>query len=1112
MVTSGIIESCSYDFALSDIIIPATLDAQSVTGISSSASITSGVFYNKGITSLVLPATLTTIGNCAFNTNKITVLDISSCTLLNTIGSSAFYSNNIASLGLSTCPALKIIDESAFIWNDISTLNFTNCNKLSSIGEYAFANSALTSLDLSACTALTSIGANAFYNNHNEDYTIYLTGFNLPTPNIPGYKLAYWEDGNATQYAGGALISDLTTSYTANLVEAYNVTFTVTDGTNPISGATVSLTGYGNVITNTLGVALFTNVSSENNIPYTVSATAFTTENSTISVLNADVNKTVTLTAITEYTLTDTDVVVTDGIIQSCSYDFAIKGIIIPETLDGQTVTGIRDGGYSDGVFYNKGIKTVVLPATLLSIGNYAFRGNAITDVTFPASLSSIGDAAFENNKLTSIDLSVCSSLKDIGLYAFYGNALTDVTFPASLSSIGDAAFDNNKLTSIDLSVCSSLKDIGLDAFSNNSGLSSLTLPTPNYTGLQYWIDANGTQYAAGSTVNDLGTFYHAYIPYTLTDNDVVVTDSIIQSCSYDFILKDIIIPETLDGQTVTGIRDVDNYSDGVFYNKGIKTVVLPATFLSIGSHAFHSNSLTSIDLSVCGSLKNIGFEAFISNALTSVTLPASLSSIGDYAFGSNKLTSIDLSVCSSLKDIGVGAFSDNSGLSSLTLPTPNYTGFLYWIDANAKQYAAGTTVSDFGTFYHAVIPYTLTDADVVVTDGVIQSCSYDFTLKDIIIPETLDGQTVTGIRDLNNYSDGVFYNKGIKTVVLPASLLSIGRKAFNSNSLISIDLSVCNSLTIIKHEAFRSNVLTSVKLPASLSSIGNYAFDSNKLTSIDLSVCSSLKYIRTGAFYRNALTDIKLPSSLSSIGNYAFESNKLTSIDLSVCSSLTYIGQDAFSNNSLSEMELPNTFISGYQFNYWLAGDNTKHAGGESVSNFATSYTANLTGALNVRFTVSDGTKTLEGASISFGSYGTSTTDASGIAVFTEVAPGNNIAYTVALANYNDFTDTISVVDSDISKEVVLTVVTGFSKLTHNSKIKLYPNPATDMLYIANDLDDEIINITIYNFQGKRILSKEFSNQKNIELNVSALKSGNYLLKCTTRKNNIISKKIIKK
>ncbi len=98
----------------------------------------------------------------------------------------------------------------------------------------------------------------------------------------------------------------------------------------------------------------------------------------------------VTVTA--QYTLTDDDVVVTNGTIESCSYDFTVKDIIIPQTLDGQTVTGIADGrDFDDGVFYNKGIVTVQLPATLEHIGDFAFAENNLTSVTIPNSVTYIG-------------------------------------------------------------------------------------------------------------------------------------------------------------------------------------------------------------------------------------------------------------------------------------------------------------------------------------------------------------------------------------------------------------------------------------------------------------------------------------------------------------------------------------------------------------------------------------------------------------------------------------------------------------------------------------------------------------------------------------------------
>ena len=81
------------------------------------------------------------------------------------------------------------------------------------------------------------------------------------------------------------------------------------------------------------------------------------------------------------YTLTDDDVEVTSGIIESCSYDFAIKDIIIPDNLDGQNVIGIGD----NYVFYSKGIASVQLPSTLETIGDWAFGNNSLTSVTFEA-------------------------------------------------------------------------------------------------------------------------------------------------------------------------------------------------------------------------------------------------------------------------------------------------------------------------------------------------------------------------------------------------------------------------------------------------------------------------------------------------------------------------------------------------------------------------------------------------------------------------------------------------------------------------------------------------------------------------------------------------------
>lgn len=60
-----------------------------------------------------------------------------------------------------------------------------------------------------------------------------------------------------------------------------------------------------------------------------------------------------------ELTITNTEVIIT-------GYNGLGGDIIIPSEIDGKPVVGIKSGGfYSNGVFYNKNIASVILPETL---------------------------------------------------------------------------------------------------------------------------------------------------------------------------------------------------------------------------------------------------------------------------------------------------------------------------------------------------------------------------------------------------------------------------------------------------------------------------------------------------------------------------------------------------------------------------------------------------------------------------------------------------------------------------------------------------------------------------------------------------------------------------
>ncbi|AZQ65406.1 T9SS type A sorting domain-containing protein [Flammeovirga pectinis] len=168
-----------------------------------------------------------------------------------------------------------------------------------------------------------------------------------------------------------------------------------------------------------------------------------------------------TSTVFSQYTLTDSDVVVTSGRLVSCSYSFSDTDIIIPSTLDNQTVTII-----GTSAFENKGITSVKLPSTLTDFEVACFRNNALTSIVIPNSVTRIENFIFEDNNINSITFP--STLKEIGNQAFYDNQLTTVSIPNTVTSISP------------------------NAFGNNSSLSSVTLPThPNSLYSYTWAEVN---------------------------------------------------------------------------------------------------------------------------------------------------------------------------------------------------------------------------------------------------------------------------------------------------------------------------------------------------------------------------------------------------------------------------------------------------------------------------------------------------------------------------------------------------------------------------------------------------------------------------------------------
>lgn len=185
------------------------------------------------------------------------------------------------------------------------------------------------------------------------------------------------------------------------------------------------------VYTKVRNIKLPTPVVPDNNFEYWIEVQSNQIKHEGGAIVNVDSYKFV---AKFDYTLTDADLTVENGIITGCSYDFSGKFIIIPSEIGGQTITGVADAtGQKSAVFYGKGMWALTLPETIKTIGDYSFNSNSIDTLVIPSSLESIGMAAFWGFSLDTVLYEPNCKLTSIGMMAFDNNKNLKMVFPTPI-------------------------------------------------------------------------------------------------------------------------------------------------------------------------------------------------------------------------------------------------------------------------------------------------------------------------------------------------------------------------------------------------------------------------------------------------------------------------------------------------------------------------------------------------------------------------------------------------------------------------------------------------------------------------------------------------------
>lgn len=231
-----------------------------------------------------------------------------------------------------------------------------------------------------------------------------------------------------------------------------------------------------------------------------------------------------------------------------------------------EIIWGIKEIG--TGAFEDSKLTSIVIPASVTKIGNYAFRSmKGLKEITIPEGVTSIGNQVFLGTGLTTIKFP--STLQEIGFGCFTSckNLKTIEVDPANpvLEMQGSLLvnkqekkicfhLDQDKGT---FEIPEGIEIIGGSAFTNNKGLKEIILPES----LKY-IDSDAFQFCTGLTSINLPAGLQQINGYTFS------------GCTN---LKSVTIP---DGLTYISFQAFNGC-------RNLAEVIIPASVTEIESTAF---------------------------------------------------------------------------------------------------------------------------------------------------------------------------------------------------------------------------------------------------------------------------------------------------------------------------------------------------------------------------------------------------------------------------------------------------------------------------------------------------------------------------------------------
>ena len=589
----------------------------------------------------------------------------------------------------------------------------------------------------------------------------------------------------------------------------------------------------------------------------------------------------------------------------------------------------------------------IAFPSTLEAIGESAFANGSLQSADLPASVKTIGESAFYDCPLTQLTLR--EGLQEIGANAFSCTDISDVTFPNSLVRIGEKAFYScEELKSVVFG--SGLQSIADHAFNNCIGIKGIVLPDSVETVGAYAFGCMLTSLDLGNGVREIGQ--EAFCGYLETLEIPTSLQSFANVFTSVSSVDTLILPSFSEGK-VLGIVPIEAFLP----EHALRTVkALTVSGGNIGTEFSVCESLISLTLDNMTSVGDGAFQGL--PALKEIRLQSGTvgdgafqdlpaleeiwlkgGTVGDGAFRNSALYKAYLDVeqigseafraCESLSNVDFGARIVSVGADAFADCTP--TSLLDELFVLNIHDISSWCAVDFANGY--ANPLTISSINFAI-DGV--------KTEEIVIPAEVEiikpyaffgaqhGLSFRLSEGVTEIGTSAFESSFVISVELPASVTKIGDRAFYGAGLLSTYLGG-SGVQYIGDDAFNGTAvrLGSIEIPKNLVSIGARAFVGFNWQSVVLP--DSVVFVGEQAFYYNTnLTYVHLGKGITSVSQGAFMScEKLERVV--IAGKLDQIGDDAFAVPRLRE------FFYGGTKTQWF--DVRKGTGNNSLGQAAIYY-----------------------------------------------------------------------------------------------------------------------------------------------------------------------------